>query len=93
MDVGAQQCCSIGLRRETACLSDGCFHPLLTRAQKLRAEVEGQWTETYGYVIYITEVISCGKGKVQEETGHALFVVKFTAQVSPAAIEGARGCR
>jgi DNA-directed RNA polymerase subunit E'/Rpb7 len=50
--------------------------------QKLKAEIEGQWTEIYGYVVYVTEVSSYGKGKVQEETGHAMFVVRFTAQVT-----------
>lgn len=43
--------------------------------------MEGQWTEQYGYIIYVTEVVSHGKGKVQEETGHAMFVLRFKAQV------------
>jgi DNA-directed RNA polymerase subunit E'/Rpb7 len=41
----------------------------------------GVWTETYGYVILVHEVSDFGKGKVQEETGFAMFCLKFTALV------------
>jgi DNA-directed RNA polymerase II subunit RPB7 len=48
---------------------------------KLKQDCEGIWSETYGFIVLVAEVSSFGKGKVQEETGHALFTLKFTALV------------
>lgn len=39
------------------------------------------WSEDHGYVIVISDVSDYGRGKVQEETGHAMFALKFRALV------------
>ncbi len=48
---------------------------------KLKQDCEGVWSETYGFIVLVAEVSSFGKGKVQEETGHAIFTLKFQALV------------
>lgn len=50
-----------------------------TLERKLKSDLEGVWTESYGYIMLVAEVSDFGKGKVQEETGHALFSLKFQA--------------
>jgi hypothetical protein len=52
-----------------------------TLERKLKADCEGVWSETYGFIVLVADVTSFGKGKVQDETGHAVFTLKFNALV------------
>ncbi len=52
-----------------------------TLERKLKADCEGVWSETFGFIVLVADVTSFGKGKVQEETGHAVFSLKFNALV------------
>ena len=59
------------------------FGPQLrqTLHQKLAADVEGQCTGRYGYIITVTKVINIGKGQINDSNGHATFPVKYKAIV------------
>jgi hypothetical protein len=52
-----------------------------TLERKLKADCEGVWSETFGFIVLVADVTSFGKGKVQDETGHAVFTLKFNALV------------
>ena len=52
-----------------------------TLERKLKADCEGVWSEMYGFIVLVADVTSFGKGKVQDETGHAVFTLKFNALV------------
>jgi DNA-directed RNA polymerase II subunit RPB7 len=47
----------------------------------LMKEVAGTCTQRFGYVIAVIDVRHCGKGLLQEGTGHAVFPVTYTCIV------------
>jgi DNA-directed RNA polymerase II subunit RPB7 len=59
------------------------FGPQLhvTLREKLSAEVEGQCTGRYGYIITVTGIPQIGQGKIAESSGYATFPVKYRAIV------------
>ena len=52
-----------------------------TIKQNLYSEVHGTCSGQNGYVVAITRVIKIGIGKIQEDTGFAVFPVTFSAIV------------
>ena len=52
-----------------------------TIKQNLYSEVHGTCSGQNGYVVAITRVIKIGTGKIQEDTGFAVFPVTFSAIV------------
>ncbi|KNC53173.1 DNA-directed RNA polymerase II subunit rpb7, partial [Thecamonas trahens ATCC 50062] len=59
------------------------FGPKLQERLKeaLHAKVEGTCTGRFGYVITVTEIVSMGKGRIEENIGDVVFDVRYKAIV------------